>query len=133
MNIPFQRVGTEPLALNASEEEAGHELRLEGTLAHHKGGLIRLTAQLSGHLSLVCDRCGAEWVSTINEPVELLLSDRLYEPDDQQPLPWPVVEMPGGRIDAAFLLQSEKEAYRCGYHHCPDCAGDEPVEINEGD
>lgn len=133
MTIPFLRVGQAPLAIDDHDTEAGCDLVLKGEMTHYKEGLIHLKARLSGRLPLLCDRCGGEWLGSMDEPVELLLSDGLYQEDDAQPLPWPVVEMTGGRIDSAVLIRSEKEAYRCGYHHCLECAQKDSIELNEGD
>lgn len=133
MTIPFARVNQAPLDFEVTLADEGCDLKLSGLLTRQKGGLVQFKGSLSGTLTLECDRCAADWVAAIDEPVELLLCDDLYEKAQEEQLLWPVIEMPDGRIDADALIFSEKEAYRCGYHHCPDCAGKNMFEINEGE
>lgn len=127
MNLPFLRASERPLLVEVALEDECSALIMQGTLARRKDGLVHLSAHLTGAVELVCDRCAHVWRAQINEPVELLLSDRLYGADEEERLPWPVVEMTDGRIDLDELILSEREAYRCDYHHCRECAGMERV------
>lgn len=135
MEIAFLRVGATPMPVECHQEQNGQKVTLSGELRHHEKGLILLTGRLTGSSLLVCDRCAAEYTAFLDEPVELLLCSGIFEnPEEEEHLPWPVMEMLDGKIDLNAVLISELAAFECGYHRCPECeAGPKNFELNQGE
>ena len=113
MNIPFRRITKTPQDVELSSEG----VTLKGTLAQKGRGLVILKAHLSGNLQLPCDICAEHFDMALDEEVELLLSDGVFEGSDDE---YDVVEMQDS-IDMDELIHSEIELIRSDYHSCNIC------------
>ncbi|MGE4294242.1 MAG: DUF177 domain-containing protein [Campylobacterales bacterium] len=135
MEIAFLRVGSTPMPVNYETEINGRAVSLTGELRHHEKGLVLFSGRLKGAAQIACDRCAAEFEKTLDEPVELLLASGVFDnPEEEERLPWPVMEMLDGKINLAAILVSELAAFESDYHRCPDCeTGPDTFELNQGE
>jgi uncharacterized metal-binding protein YceD (DUF177 family) len=114
MNIPFRRITATPQPFEIGSEG----VILKGTLESKGRDLVLMKAHLSGTLRLPCDICAEPFDTALDEEVELLLSDGVFEGSDDD---FDVVEMHNGTIDMDELLHSEIELIRSDYHSCENC------------
>ena len=122
MKIFFDKVGTTAKPVKLAEEG----LTLEGTLQKSGYHRVLLDATLNGALSLVCDRCGCDYVESIQTPLKLTLSDQVSEDKDDLD----IIEFLDGVIDMTYILQSEMNAIEGAFHYCESCEGsDASLEI----
>ena len=113
MNIPFRRIGK-----MAQEFEVTHEnATLKGTLVFKQRDLVLMQAQLQGKVSVPCDICAEQFDIMLDDEVELLLSDGIYNGSDEQ---LDVIEM-NDIINTDELLSAEIELIRSDYHSCENC------------
>jgi uncharacterized metal-binding protein YceD (DUF177 family) len=113
MNIPFRRISKTPQEVEITSEG----VTLKGTLALKSRDLVIMKAHLSGKLQLPCDICAEHFDTVLDEELELLLSDGVFEGSDDD---YDVVEMEGS-IDMEELLHSEIELIKSDYHSCDNC------------
>ncbi|MEA3374055.1 MAG: hypothetical protein U9Q62_10270 [Campylobacterota bacterium] len=113
MNIPFRRIGSTPQEFEVTQEDA----LLKGTLVFKKRNLIFMQAHLQGKVSVPCDICAEQFDIMLDDEVELLLSDGIYNGSDEQ---FDIIEMDNG-IDTDALLHAEIELIRSDYHSCENC------------
>jgi len=115
MNIPFRRVTSTPQEFETTAEG----VTLKGTLKLKSRDLVLMQAHLSGNLNLPCDICAEQFDTALDEEIELLVSDGVFEGSNDE---YDVVEMQEGTIDIDQLLLSEIELVRSDYHTCPSCS-----------
>lgn len=88
--------------------------------------LVKLKAKITGKLETICARCGKDLELQIDENIELLISDGIYESTDDE---LDVVETNNSVIDFDDIVQSEIESIKSDYHVCSDCINDsEPLD-----
>jgi uncharacterized metal-binding protein YceD (DUF177 family) len=92
-------------------------IKLEGTLRKSGYHRIRLEGKLSGHVELICDRCGDEYHYDMKSPLHLTLSDEVIETEDDLD----IIEFIDGVIDLEFIVQSEIASIQNSYHYCKKC------------
>ncbi|MDR0746621.1 MAG: DUF177 domain-containing protein [Helicobacteraceae bacterium] len=117
MRIAFARAGNSPIA--ACVRSGG--ISLIGSLVR-KGSLVLFSGEIEGSLRLTCDRCAEEYEHRLNEPVELLISDGIFDTQGEEEQPLAVVEMSDGMIDMEAILASEVQSIICDYHRCKKCS-----------
>ena len=113
MNIPFRRITKTPQEFEVSSEG----VTIKGTLTHKGRDLVIMKAHLSGNLNLPCDICAEHFDTVLDDEVELLISDGVFEGSDDN---YDVVEMQD-TIDMDELLHSEIELIKSDYHSCNNC------------
>ena len=119
MKIQFDKVGNTAKPFRCIEGE----LTLSGTLkksAHHR---VSLVSALEGEMSLLCDRCGKQYIKQIKNPLALTLSDVMCK--DKEDLD--IIEFLDGVIDLTYILKSEIDIQKSIYHYCPECDGSEEI------
>ena len=122
MKIEFHKIGATASPFELSEEG----IVLEGTLQKTGSHRVSLDARLHGELELSCDRCGDMFVSHIDNPLELKLSDSVSEDKDDLD----IIEFLDGEIDILYIIQSELNAFKSNYNYCAKCNNsDEDFEI----
>ncbi len=114
MNLPFRRITQTPQEFEVSSGD----VTLQGTLALKGRDLVLMKARLSGTLRLPCDICAEPFDTVLDEELELLLSDGVFEGSEDN---LDVVEMHNGTIEMDELLHSEIELIRSDYHSCENC------------
>jgi len=114
MHVAFRKV-------KSAEQEFTLEssgVRCDTLLQYRSGGLILAKMQLSGSLELDCDVCAESFKRPVNEDVEILLSDGVYNGSNEN---LDVVEVTSSIIDLDDLLSAEIEYIRCDYNRCSEC------------
>ena len=82
--------------------------------------MVRVDGAMRGSVAHICDRCAAEFNLEVDEKVEVLACDGLYEDKSGEDL-LNIVEFFDGSINFDTILQSELEALRSDYHYCGGC------------
>ncbi len=117
MKIVFDKVGS--TAKPVEVEIQG--VKLEGTLNKCGYHRVALDAQMSGSLTMDCDRCGQSFDQSVDTPLKLTLSDMVSEDKDDLD----IIEFLDGVIDVTYILESEINAIQSAYHYCDKCDNDE--------
>ncbi len=86
--------------------------KLSDTLAKCKG-------KISGQTPHICDRCGDEFLLSLDENIEVIASDGLYE-EPQEELD-NIIEFFDGFINFEEIFISELEAIKSDYFYCKKC------------
>ena len=123
MKILFDKVGHTPKAF----EYQHANVLISGTVAkegHHK---VALKAHLSGETSLDCVRCGDSFSYSLDNDLDLMISDEVVETQDSLD----IIEFLDGIIDIEYITQSEIDSIEASYNYCAKCAGalDEDFEV----
>ena len=122
MEISFLKIKHHPLEINYSDETAS----IKGSIKRVDRTNIELKSDFKASISVICNRCGKEYLVDANYPLELLLSDGRYNSNKEID----VVEFFDGKIDFDYLAKSEIASIKEGYNFCKDCANnDEILEI----
>ena len=122
MKIIFDKIGSTAKVFELEEEG----ISLVGTLQKSGYHQVTLDAQIDGDLLLMCDRCGCEYTSHIDNKLRLKLSDLVSEDKDDLD----IIEFLDGEIDISYILQSEITSIESSYHYCDTCDNnDEDFEI----
>lgn len=114
MNVPFRKIKSSEQAFEL--ENSG--ITCKTLLQYRSGGLIHAQMELRGSLELDCDICAEPFIKPINESVEILLSDGVYNGSDEN---LDVVEVTSSIISIDELLAAEIELIRCDYNRCDAC------------
>ncbi|MFV0481708.1 MAG: DNA-binding protein [Campylobacteraceae bacterium] len=114
MQIAFKKVVKEGLDFSLHVKET----KFFGKVYPKRDSLVLCQGDIKGEVSHICDRCGKDMVLDVNEKVEILISDGIYEGDTDE---FDVVEFYDGLIDFDELLNSEIEAIKSDYHYCENC------------
>jgi uncharacterized metal-binding protein YceD (DUF177 family) len=93
-------------------------VKLEGTFSKITPSLVKVEAQLLGDTNIQCSRCGVDMEKKLNERVDCLLSDGIYnqQTDDL------IIEITNGVIDFDEIIQSELESLQSDYNYCNSCS-----------
>jgi len=122
MKILFDKVGSSGKPFDFSS----NGMRIEGVLKKSGYHRVSLNAQLSGDVDLDCDRCGDTFSSSLDGELKLSLSDEVLKDKDDLD----IIEFLDGMIDISYLLDSEINAQKSTYNHCPKCDNsDEDFEL----
>lgn len=95
-------------------------VKLEGTFCKMSPTLAKVEATLVGPTPVDCCRCGVEYTIELNENLEFLLSNRVYE--DESELENLVIEIENDMIDFNEIIESEISSIRSDYHICTLCS-----------
>lgn len=115
MNIEFHKISKIPFPFKVSVDQ----IELDGFLKRKNENLIELNAVLKGSKEHICDRCGSEFQLSIDEKIELILSNGIYKDENHKILD--VIEIFDETINLNEILQSELEAYLSDYLYCDSC------------
>lgn len=122
MQIHFDKIAHTPKSLEIKYDGISMDFVLT-KLNHHR---VKLDGTLNGELDLICDRCGKSFTESINQPIELILSQKVIEEKENLD----IIEFLDGNIDLNYILSSEIDAIKYSYNYCEDCDGDtEDFEI----
>jgi uncharacterized metal-binding protein YceD (DUF177 family) len=115
MQIEFRKV---PFTAKEFNVEL-NSVKLEGTFCKMSPTLAKVQATLVGPISVDCCRCGVEYTIELNEELDFLLSNRVYE--DESELENLVIEIENDIIDFDEIIESEISSIRSDYHICTLC------------
>ena len=124
MQVEFRRIAPTP----SSFEVMGEGVVLSGSFQKRPDGLVDLQAHLKGPLALACDRCGEAYEVSLDEELELVASDGVYESEVDEEEDEGVIEFLDGKLDLNEVSRGEVELIRGDYHVCPKC-----TDIEEGE
>ncbi len=80
---------------------------------------IKLNGKIFGQTPYRCDRCGEEFSLEIDEDVEVLVSDKIVKPLENELQN--IIEFLDGQVDFDEIFTSEIEAIKSDYFYCKDC------------
>jgi hypothetical protein len=116
--IEFRRIGNTPKEFELTDGG----ITFKGTLELKGRNLIELKAQLIGNLEINCDVCAKSFDIMLDEKVNLLLSDGIYEgEDDTLDVVEIFTESDQTMIDMEEILDSEIEIIKSDYYKCDEC------------
>jgi uncharacterized metal-binding protein YceD (DUF177 family) len=115
MKIEFRKVPFTSKKFTTSFDS----VKLEGTFCKISPLLIKLQANLSGQTGVECCRCGDEDTISVDENLEFLLSDGIFNDADSEEL---VIEIENHTIDFDEIIQSELSSIKSDYHICEKCS-----------
>ena len=114
MKIECRRIGKTPLEFKLENEG----VTFIGTIVFQKGSLFQLNGHISGSFSAPCDICAEPFDTILDEKIEILVSDGVYEGMSET---LDVVEAVDSIVDMEEILHSEIELIKCDYRRCPNC------------
>ena len=89
----------------------------DGVLQKSVSHEVNLLGEMKGAVAVQCNRCGASFDYPLKTPLRLTISDQIIETKDDLD----IIEFLDGKIDLAFILQSEINALKSAYHYCETC------------
>ncbi|PID48204.1 MAG: hypothetical protein CR967_01170 [Proteobacteria bacterium] len=82
--------------------------------------IAKIKGKIAGKTLHTCDRCGDEFILNLDENVEVLASDGLFEGLEKEKLD-NIIEFFDGFIDFDEIFVSELEAIKSDYFYCKKC------------
>lgn len=116
LKIPFVSIEKEPKEFSLKFDK----INFNGSLKRINTNLVSCIAVIRGDLSHFCDGCGEDIVLSVNENVNLLLSDGIFKDDLHQVVD--LMEFFDGFIDLEAVYTSEIEAFKSDYFYCEKCS-----------
>lgn len=117
MKVDFKKVAKTKGDFSLGFASDKDSLKFEGSYFKNSYGLVEIEARIYGELFRVCDICGEEKKSQIDEALVLYISDSLYKSEEFLD----VIEFLDGIIDFDMLFESEVESIRAQYFKCENC------------
>ncbi len=114
MRILFDKIGYRDFNLSFKN------ISFNGNLIKKSRDRIKLDANIKGNLELTCDRCGEEVIENINSSLNLTLTNRVVEREEDLD----IIEFLDGVIDLNFIIESEISSIENSYHICTICEND---------
>ena len=115
MKIVFKKIPQSGVDFETSFET----VKFNGTLEKKSRNLVQCSGKLEGTLTCQCDRCGENFSLHVDEKIDLLASDGLYETSEELV---EVMEFFDETVDLDTILQSEVETLKSDYHYCATCS-----------
>ncbi|MDD2639689.1 MAG: hypothetical protein PHS65_01725 [Arcobacteraceae bacterium] len=100
-----------------------NSVKLEGNFCKMSPSLVKIEADLSGSIPIECCRCGKSEDLELNEPLNFLLSDGIFDKESDEL----VIEIENGIIDFDEIIQNETASIQSDYHFCKECANTDEV------
>ena len=113
MRIAFDKLGTTPRPITLKRDS----VQMKGSLRRSDTHRIDLDGRLLGEMTLTCDRCGETYRRTLDEPLQLCVTDRVAEANEDLD----IIEFFDGVVDLTYILESEINALEGDYHLCSAC------------
>lgn len=115
MKIRFDKLSATPVNF----ESCVDGVKFSGSIKKSTLNLAKCDGRLSGELEHICDSCGADIILSLDEEIDLNLSDGIYKDSDNELSN--TIEFYGGEIDTDEILISELEAFKSDYFYCDKC------------
>ena len=113
MTILFHKVMQTPKPFR---EEADGVI-FDGVLQKSASHQVNLLGETRGIVKVQCNRCGTSFDYLLEAALKLTISDQVIETKDDLD----IIEFLDGKIDLAFILQSEINTLKSAYHYCEAC------------
>lgn len=121
MEISFDKISVSPKPFSLKLDD----VTFDGTLSKIDFNTVKLNGELKGELEVCCDRCGRVFITTVEQPLALELSQKEIQNKDNLD----IIEFLDGTIDLEYILQSEINSIKSLYHYCEKCDGIEEFEV----
>jgi uncharacterized metal-binding protein YceD (DUF177 family) len=118
MKIPFTKVSKDakyPLEFKNGNDQILSNFKFKPKTG---GNLVHCELKFKGQLDTHCSICGKNIISNIDEKIELLINNGIFNGFDEE---FDVYEMLNGNIDLDEILISEIELIKSDYYKCNDC------------
>ena len=115
MKIRFDKLTTTPVNFESSI----NGVKFSGSIKKTTLNLSKCSGRLIGELEHICDSCGTDIVLSLDEELNLILSDGIYKDSDNELSN--TIEFFGGIIDTDEILIGELEAFKSDYFYCDKC------------
>lgn len=96
-----------------------NSVKIEGTFCKISQSLVKVDAILKGSTDIDCSRCGITEVIEVDEELHLLLSNGVYNNNDESDRL--VIEVEDNLIDFDEIVESELNSIKSDYHICKEC------------
>jgi len=116
MQVEFKKIPSNGIPF----ETELSDIKFSGDVQKISKSLVKCIGSIQGTFYHACDRCAEDFKLSINECVEVFVSDGLYADAEGEEL-LNVIEFFDGSIDFGIILQSELEAFKSDYHFCGQC------------
>ena len=115
LKIRFDRLSATPVNFESSIDR----IKFNGRIKKSTLNLAKCNGKLTGELEHICDSCGADIILSLDEEIDLNLSDGIYKDSDNELSN--TIEFYSGVIDTDEILISELEAFKSDYFYCDKC------------
>ena len=115
MKINFSKVTKTPTDFTIKNDG----LVMSGEIVYTSYAIAELKATLKGFVKVDCVSCDTTFTQTLDEVLELRLSDGLYNASNETLED--IIEIEDSIIDFDAVLESEIELIKNDYHRCDDC------------
>lgn len=120
MIIEFRKVP----ATDTTFEIIKGDLKVSGTFFKINQKLVDIKMTMMGQVLVTCNRCAKEFSTSVEEEVELKVSDGVYTNTDEESNDL-IYETFDSKINFDEIIDSEIEAIKLDYHFCSDCSDDD--------
>ncbi len=123
MKILFDKISSNAKAFEYPKDDT----ILIGSLSKKSHHEVHLEADLSGTIVLDCVRCGTSYLHSLDNHLDLILSDKVVETQESLD----IIEFLDGVINIEDIVDSEINSIKSEYNYCTKCANslDENFEI----
>jgi hypothetical protein len=112
MKIEFRKI-----PLNSSEFEIiSNSVKFLGTFSKMSSKLAKINANLNGQCDVDCCKCGDNIVVNLDEKIDFLVSDGIYESVQNDDEEFVIIEVQDHILDFDEVLHSEIESLKSEYH-----------------
>ncbi|MGP1485157.1 MAG: hypothetical protein ACTTJC_03560 [Campylobacter sp.] len=115
MKIAFSNIANNEIPFDLNLDG----LNFSGKLKRIDSNLVQCLVDLKGKISHICDRCGDDINLSLDQNIDLILSNGIYKNEEENLVD--VVEFFDGFVDLQEVLVSEIEAYKSDYFYCEKC------------
>ena len=121
MKIEFRKIPFEAKDFSFTS----NSVIFEGKFGRMTPTLAKFDAKMCGTIKSSCYKCGDEINLNINEAIDFIVSDGIYEDDKHEET---VIEVDNNIIDFDQLIDSEIVSINSDYHVCKNCDNNELFE-----
>lgn len=119
MKIDIKKVNKDGKRFSLEFSKNLDNVTFYGSLNRISRDICKMEADIDGHIALICDLSGEEFLQTIRERVCILFKAGIWKGNEVESgkyLEYDVVEIFDNCIDLDYILYSELESIRLGYH-----------------
>lgn len=119
MKIEVRKISQEPKKFSLNLKDLDFDINVNGVIAKFKNTLLKIEANLSGKMNLICDKSGEEYIKKIDTNLTLFANNGIWDSnhiDDD----FDVIEFFDNYIDLDSIFLSEIESIKLEYHSKED-------------
>ena len=125
MKIAFNKVAREnSYSLKVESEQFSVDANFD--IVPKTASMVLCKLTFSGEIQTICNRCGNEITQKVDEIIELLISDGVFDGFDKN---FDVVEVLDGFVDFDEIIHSELELIFTNYYNCGSCKDIKNIEF----